>query len=237
MSFDANGDGHVAAVELPQRMQDIVTRGDRNGDAALDREEVRAIASSSPVIGEGKGVPPVTRQIRVTVRDLRNPGFAGLIDDLKLPPDRRAGALTALAQAEQDITRTLAASLETLRNEVRALVTEEQFAALDNGIQNHGNSVREFLNVFAAPAARPSGPIPAFDVDRAVRGLGLASDTVAGVKAASDRHLERTLVLATDRSGLLRRMTPVLTAEEVGDFAASLDRHSLIVTRDEPPPR
>lgn len=237
MSFDANGDGHVAAVELPQRMQDIVTRGDRNGDAALDREEVRAIASSSPVIGEGKGVPPVTRQIRVTVRDLRNPGFAGLIDDLKLPPDRRAGALTALAQAEQDITRTLAASLETLRNEVRALVTEQQFAALDNGIQNHGNSVREFLNVFAAPAARPSGPIPAFDVDRAVRGLGLASDTVAGVKAASDRHLERTLVLATDRSGLLRRMTPVLTAEEVGDFAASLDRHSLIVTRDEPPPR
>ena len=237
MSFDANGDGHVAAVELPQRMQDIVTRGDRNGDAALDREEVRAIASSSPVIGEGKGVPPVTRQIRVTVRDLRNPGFAGLIDDLKLPPDRRAGALTALAQAEQDITRTLAASLETLRNEVRALVTEEQFAALDNAIRNHGNSVREFLNVFAAPAARPSGPIPAFDVDRAVRGLGLASDTVAGVKAASDRHLERTLVLATDRSGLLRRMTPVLTAEEVGDFAASLDRHSLIVTRDEPPPR
>jgi hypothetical protein len=109
-------------------------------------------------------------------------------------------------------------------------VTQEQFAALDNGIQNHGNSVREFLNVFAAPAARPSGPIPAFDADRAVRGLGLASDTVAGVKAASDRHLERTLVLATDRSGLLRRMTPVLTSEEVADFAASLDRHRVIIT-------
>jgi len=111
------------------------------------------------------------------------------------------------------------------------------FAALDNAIRNHGNSVREFLNVFAAPAARPSVPVQLFDVARAVRGLGLASDTVAGVKAASDRHLERTLVLATDRSGLLRRMTPVLTAEEAGDFAASLDRHSLIVTRDEPPPR
>jgi cytochrome c peroxidase len=230
MSFDANGDGRVAGVELPDRMKDIVKRGDRNGDAALDREEVRAIASSSPVPGEGTGIPPVTRQVHVTVLAVRDPGLTGLIDDLKLPPDRRVAALAALAQAEEDTTKTAAASLETLRDEVRDLVTGEQFAALDRGIQNHGQLVREFLKVFAAPAGRPSGPTPAFDVDRAVRGLGLASDTVAGVKAASDRDLERTLVLATDRSGLLRRMTPVLTSEEVADFAASLDRHRVIIT-------
>jgi cytochrome c peroxidase len=237
MSFDANGDGHVSAVELPQRMQDIVTRGDRNGDAALDREEVRAIASSSPVIGEGIGVPPVTRQVRVTVRDSRDPGLAGLIDDLKLPTERRARALAALAQAEEDTTKTLATSLETFRDEVRALVTAEQFAAVDKGIQKHGHTVREILNYAAAPCCRSQVPISAFEVDREVGALGLASSALTGVKAALDRHLERTLALATDRSVILRRMTPVLTAEELADFAASLDRHGAIVIRAEPPPR
>ena len=237
MSFDANGDGHVSAVELPQRMQDIVTRGDRNGDAALDREEVRAIASSSPVIGEGIGVPPVTRQVRITVRDSRDPGLAGLIDDLKLPTDRRARALAALAQAEEDTTKTLATSLETFRDEVRALVTAEQFAAVDKGIQKHGHMVREILNYAAAPCCKPQVPISAVEVDREVGALGLAGSALAGVKAALDRHLQRTLALATDRSVILRRMTPVLTAEELADFAASLDRHGAVVIRAEPPAR
>jgi len=238
MSFDANGDGYVAGVELPDRMQDIVTRGDRNGDGALDREEVRAVAWSSPVIGEGKGVPPVTRQIHVTVRDVRDPGLAGLIDDLKLRPERRARALAALAQADEDTTKMLAASLETFRDEVHALVTEEQFAALDKGIQKHGNTVREVLSYAAAPCCRPQVPISAVEVDRAARALGLTSDALASMKAAVDRHLERTVALATNRSVILRRVTPELTAEELADFAASLDRHSAIVIKaDLPPPR
>jgi len=70
-----------------------------------------------------------------------------------------------------------------------------------------------------------------------VRALGLAGNALASVKAAFDRHLERTLALATDRSVILRRMTPVLTAEELADFAASLDRHGAVVIRAEPPPR
>lgn len=234
MSFDANGDGHVAGIELPNRMRDIVRRGDRNGDAALDREEVRAIASSSVVIGEGIGMPlRRTRQARVTVLPPRDPGLVGLIDDLKLPPDRRAPALAALAQAEADTTQALTASLETLRDEVRPLVTEEQFAALDKGIENHGNEIRRFLGLVAAPCCRPEFLIPRLDV----RSFGLTGDALAGVERAFDRQLERTRVLATDRSGLLRRMTPALTAEELADFAASLERHSAIVTGARSPPR
>jgi len=234
MSFDANGDGHVAGIELPNRMRGIVRRGDRNGDAALDREEVRAIASSSVVIGEGIGMPPrSTRQVRVTVLPLRDPGLAGLIDDLKLPPERRAPALAALAQAEADTSQALTASLEMLRDEVRRLVTEEQFAALDKGIENHGNEIRRFLGLAAAPCCRPEFLIPRFDV----RSFGLTGDALAGVERAFDRQLERTRVLATDRSGLLRRLTPALTAEDMADFAASLERHSAIVTAARSPPR
>ena len=231
MAFDANGDGHVAAVELPHRMQDIVKRGDRNGDAALDRGEVRAITSSDAEIGSGIGVPPRRRrEVRITVQIPRDPGLAGLIDDLKLPSDRRAPALAALAQAEEDTTKTFAASLETFRDEVRELVTEEQFAALEERIQNHSRTVRRFLGEIAAPCCRPSVPIPRFDL----RGPGLTGDALAGAEAAFDRHLERTRVLATDRSAILRRVTPVLSAEELADFAASLERHSAIVTRAGP---
>jgi hypothetical protein len=72
-------------------MQDILTRGDRNGDAALDVEELRAIISASPEIGRGLGIPPRRPvQVRLTLRIPRDPGFAGLLDDLKLPADRRA---------------------------------------------------------------------------------------------------------------------------------------------------
>src|SRR5207249_2416610 len=139
MSFDASGDGRVAAVELPDRMQDIVRRGDRNGDATLDREEIRAIAWSSVVVGEGKGMPPRrTREITITLRSLSDPGLRGLIEDLKLPTDRRAQAFAAIAQAEADTDQTLMASLETLRDQVRRLVTEAQFATLDQAIQRHG---------------------------------------------------------------------------------------------------
>jgi hypothetical protein len=143
MSFDANGDGRVAAAELPDRMQDLVTRGDRNGDAALDREEIRAMASSSVVVGEGKGMPPRrTREIRITLRTSSDPGLGGLIEDLELPTDRRAQAFAAVAQAEADITSTVMASIDPLRGQVRALVTEGQFAALDGTIQSHGNAIR-----------------------------------------------------------------------------------------------
>ena len=235
MAFDANGDGRVAGVELPDRMLDIVTRGDRNGDAALDREEVRAITSSSMEIGRGIGMPlrrPLG--VRLTVPVPRDPGFAGLIHDLKLPADRRARALAALAEAEVDRTNTLRASLDTFRGEMRAVVTAEQFAALEELIQNHSRAVRNSLDAMAAPCCRQSFPaLPRVDL----RALGLTGDALAGAEAAFDRHLERTRVLATDRSAILRRVTRVLSAEELADFAASLERHSAIVTTAGPSPR
>jgi hypothetical protein len=170
-------------------------------------------------------------------RGIRDPGLAGLIDDLELPADRRARALAALAEAEEDTTNTLTASLETFRGEVRPLVTDEQLAALDNGIRNHGKAIRRFLGEVGAPCCRPTVPILVSELDRAVRALGMTGAALAGVEAVFDRHLERMRVLATDRSLVLRRVTPVLTPEELADFRASLERHSAIVTRAGPPPR
>src|SRR5688572_12818856 len=46
MSFDRDRDGKVATGELSERMQNLVGRGDRSGDGALDESEIRLLATS-----------------------------------------------------------------------------------------------------------------------------------------------------------------------------------------------
>ena len=46
MSFDRNNDGRVVSDELPERMHDLVVRGDKSSDGALDRAEVRQLATT-----------------------------------------------------------------------------------------------------------------------------------------------------------------------------------------------
>ncbi|MCA9121007.1 MAG: hypothetical protein H6822_31025 [Planctomycetaceae bacterium] len=44
-SFDKNEDGKISKDELPERMHGMIRNGDTNGDEALDRDELRAIAA------------------------------------------------------------------------------------------------------------------------------------------------------------------------------------------------
>jgi len=44
MAFDRNQDKHLSPDELPERMQGLFTRGDRNHDGLLDESEVTALA-------------------------------------------------------------------------------------------------------------------------------------------------------------------------------------------------
>src|SRR5688500_6314374 len=46
ISFDRNRDGKVVADELPERMESLVARGDRNADGALDAAEIRTLSES-----------------------------------------------------------------------------------------------------------------------------------------------------------------------------------------------
>jgi hypothetical protein len=58
MSFDRNGDGKITKDELPERMQDLIARGDTNKDGALDKDEIKKLAADM-------------------ARDRSFPGFAG----------------------------------------------------------------------------------------------------------------------------------------------------------------
>jgi len=46
LSFDKNNDGKLTKEELPERMQDLIARGDTNKDGSLDRDEIRKLAGT-----------------------------------------------------------------------------------------------------------------------------------------------------------------------------------------------
>ncbi|MDA1053743.1 MAG: EF-hand domain-containing protein [Planctomycetota bacterium] len=56
LSFDKNEDGKLTKDEIPERMRGLLTRGDTNGDGALDKEELAKIAASFQ--GQGAGRRP-----------------------------------------------------------------------------------------------------------------------------------------------------------------------------------
>lgn len=57
MSFDKDNDGKLSAAELPERMQGMMARADKNSDGFLTKEELTAAAPSGPPQGEGRGGP------------------------------------------------------------------------------------------------------------------------------------------------------------------------------------
>jgi hypothetical protein len=61
LSFDRNRDGKVAKAELAERMHSVVTRGDADGDGALDRREIRTLAmkpaATAATATGGRGIP------------------------------------------------------------------------------------------------------------------------------------------------------------------------------------
>ena len=82
MSFDGNADHRISRDELPERMQGLVARGDKNADAALDADEIRALV-----------IAAASERVRVAFRPQPSEGLPGVIRDLKLPPAKHAQAL------------------------------------------------------------------------------------------------------------------------------------------------
>src|SRR5262245_49308802 len=94
MTFDRNNDGLVATDELPDRMRNLML-GDEGRDGALDRGEIRALATASrPVTATGGGFPGYTVGGEF---DLWSPVHVfGALDDLRLPFSTRERALSVV---------------------------------------------------------------------------------------------------------------------------------------------
>jgi cytochrome c peroxidase len=82
VSFDRDGNRRISREELPERMQGLVARGDRNADAALDLDEIGALVNVA-----------ASETTRVAVRPQPSEGLPGVVKDLRLAPDKQARAL------------------------------------------------------------------------------------------------------------------------------------------------
>jgi cytochrome c peroxidase len=119
MSFDLNADHRISREELPERMQGLVTRGDKNADADLDLDEIRSlmIAASSAQVRPGfRSQPSHTES---------SDGLPGVIQDLKLPPQKHALAFAIVSRP--NLVRTADLTNNDVNGEMRSLLDDEEY--------------------------------------------------------------------------------------------------------------
>ena len=114
-SFDANGDHRISRTELPERMQALVARGDRNADAALDSGEIRALVTAVS-----------SERVIFNLRSEPSDGLPGVVNDLKLPATKHERALAIVSR--HTLPRSVnEATSGTLFGEMKALLDDEEY--------------------------------------------------------------------------------------------------------------
>ena len=115
LSFDADGDIHVSRNELPERMQGLIARGDRNGDATLDVGEIRALVTAASA-----------EPTRALFRPKQFDGLPGVISDMRLSPEKQERALAIVAAH-----KPLRSASEPIDREIykamRSLLDDEEY--------------------------------------------------------------------------------------------------------------
>jgi len=134
LSFDVNADQRLSRDELPERMQGLLARGDKNGDATLDLDELNYLLNAA-----------ATGRTRVASRLQPSEGLRGVIKDLRLAPAKQAEAL-AIVSAHQLPPNVIDTSGK-LYGELRAVLDDEEY----------GNFVAAAARLSRSPHAITSG--------------------------------------------------------------------------------
>ena len=116
VSFDSNADHRISRHELPERMQGLVARGDRNADGALDSNEILSLVSATS-----------PERTPVFSRSPSSEGLPGVIKDLKLSPAKHASAL-AIVSAQRRSCNINDPIGSDVKREMRALLDKEEYA-------------------------------------------------------------------------------------------------------------
>jgi hypothetical protein len=136
MAFDKNKDGKVTRDELPERMQHLIELGDTNGDGALDKEEIRKLAIKLAASPGGSGGDIRVSGFGVGPGPRAGPGpLEGIVDDLKLPGQKKEQALAAVKAHEEHVRKLMDQARAELLEQMKEILSEEEFkdfrAALD----------------------------------------------------------------------------------------------------------
>ena len=232
MSFDRNHDGRVAADELLDRMQHLVTRGDADGSGSLDGNEIRSLAGDPPTPITPGGFPFSGHYAFGDLSGVSSRShIEGAIDDLRLPGSIRE---QAHAVATTFVDTLDEAAVVSLLQEMEDVLTLAQLADFTIAVD------REFrsglvVTRFAGAVTPVNGDVRAIVVltdpfDRRVAEYELSPEQQARARAVLERF--RARFGDAERSALEERLADILSDEERADFRAALERRPLVATSD-----
>src|SRR5262245_29251135 len=131
MAFDKNKDGKVTRDELPERMHDLITRGDTNKDGALDRDEIMKLVTARGPGGFG------------TATTRAGPGpfdaVSAAVDDLKLSAQKKDQSLAVAKAYQENVRKLMDQARADMLRKMKEILSEEEFndfkAALDRPLR------------------------------------------------------------------------------------------------------
>jgi hypothetical protein len=239
MSFDRNADGRLVADELPERMQNLVARGDSSHDGALDGAEIRRLAlSPEPVqnglhgggwaIGEGFGID-TSRHID------------GALDDLRLAAETKSRALEIfqqfMAEADGNALQSLLAAMDPLLSDVQMANFRDAIAGKTvnvPAIQHDGVTIFGARPEEAAGQKRVMVPLRLARVNLEAHIEQYALDADRKSEALEAIREFRTHIPGrlneTERSALVEQFRGLLTDEQRDDLRAALGRRPVVRT-------
>jgi len=115
LSFDANSNLRITRDELPERMQGLIARGDKNANGALDMDEIHTLVNSA-----------ASERIQVSFHPQRSDGLPGVISDMKLSPEKCERAL-AIVSAHKSAPHEKEPAGSDLYKEMRSLLDDEEY--------------------------------------------------------------------------------------------------------------
>jgi hypothetical protein len=152
MAFDKSKKGKVTKDDLPERMHHLIELGDTNKDGALDRDEVKKLATKLATAPGGGGGPRAITVDRVDARFGPGPGapggfgvgvgfrsgpgaVEGVVDDLKLSGQKKDQAVAAAKAHEENVRKLMDQARAELLQKMKEILSAEEFedfkAALD----------------------------------------------------------------------------------------------------------
>ena len=233
MFFDRNHDGKVERAELAERMSETVTRGDADGDGALNANEIRALTTSPAskplfVAGQFSGSYMFADEIGQSSSRLR---IEGAIDDLRLPAATRT---KALARAGTFVDTLEASAAADLLNALEPLLTRDQLAEFTKALAGRIEEGRASPAANGAPGRwtlmfRRFGTSP-------IEQFALAPADRTRALVAMAKYEARIRLGDAERRELARQMKGILSDEDRDNLRAAVGRRPVVSTAARTPP-
>ena len=144
LSFDKNSDGKITLDELPERMQHLIALGDVNKDGALDRDEIRKLATALESIASltsGDGPPPGFEPKGPGGKGGPKGAFKGpvgevqrTLDDLNVTGSARDKADRVLRAQQEKLRRFEELMRADLLAQMKELLSDEDYRLLTTAV-------------------------------------------------------------------------------------------------------